>query len=137
MATTSTVSSTTSMNLLTKKLAEIEISNEKGMKIAQSKAMLQTQTSTSKLLSKYGAPNPPNAGEGITSAAVRLALGGPVFTRPDTSTKQTAPAGTTNGTSNIDIGRYDGGFERENEKRGSKVTGPAAEALALDSSTSR
>jgi len=37
----------------------------------------------------------------------------------------------------IDIGRYDGGFEIDNEKRGEKVYGKAAEDLALDSSISR
>src|SRR5258707_365338 len=36
----------------------------------------------------------------------------------------------------IDIGKYDGGFERENERRGSAVCGEAAEILKLDSSTS-
>lgn len=35
---------------------------------------------------------------------------------------------------NMDIGQYDGGFEIENEKRGSAVHGEAAEILALDSS---
>lgn len=34
----------------------------------------------------------------------------------------------------MDIGAYDGGFEKENEKRGSAVFGKAAELLALDSS---
>ena len=34
----------------------------------------------------------------------------------------------------MDIGTYDGGFEIENEKRGSAVFGKAAELLALDSS---
>ena len=37
---------------------------------------------------------------------------------------------------NMDIGKYDGGFELDNEKRGEKVFGEAAEALALDSSVS-
>lgn len=37
----------------------------------------------------------------------------------------------------IDIGQYDGGLEIENEKRGERVYGEAAEELALDSSTSR
>ncbi|KAF8606868.1 other/AUR protein kinase [Ceratobasidium sp. AG-I] len=34
----------------------------------------------------------------------------------------------------LDIGSYDGGFERENESRGTPVTGEAAVELALDSS---
>ncbi|KAI6030823.1 kinase-like protein [Pisolithus orientalis] len=37
----------------------------------------------------------------------------------------------------INIGKYDGGFEIDNEKRGEKVYGEAADDLALDSSTSR
>jgi aurora kinase len=37
---------------------------------------------------------------------------------------------------NMDIGKYDGGFELDDEKRGEKVYGEAAEALALDSSVS-
>jgi hypothetical protein len=36
----------------------------------------------------------------------------------------------------IDIGSYDGGFERENESRGQLVSGEAAIDLALDSSIS-
>lgn len=36
----------------------------------------------------------------------------------------------------IDLGKYDGGFEAENDKRGSAVFGEAAEILALDSSAS-
>ena len=37
----------------------------------------------------------------------------------------------------MDIGQYDGGLEIENEKRGERVYGEAAEDLALDSSISR
>ncbi|KAH9992883.1 other/AUR protein kinase [Russula vinacea] len=37
----------------------------------------------------------------------------------------------------LDIGKYDGGFEIENEKRGEAVDGEAAQELALDSSVSR
>jgi hypothetical protein len=37
----------------------------------------------------------------------------------------------------IDIGKYDGGFEVDNEVRGEKVYGEAAEDLALDSSVSQ
>lgn len=36
----------------------------------------------------------------------------------------------------LDLGSYDGGFDPENDKRGSAVFGEAAELLALDSSTS-
>ena len=37
----------------------------------------------------------------------------------------------------IDIGNYDGGLELDNEKRGERVYGQAAEELALNSSLSR
>lgn len=37
----------------------------------------------------------------------------------------------------LDIGRYDGGFEKENETRGEAVHGEAAQQLALDSSSAR
>ena len=37
----------------------------------------------------------------------------------------------------IDIGHYDGGLELDNESRGEKVHGEAAETLALDSSVSQ
>ena len=37
----------------------------------------------------------------------------------------------------IDIGKYDGGLELDNEKRGERVYGQAAEELALNSSLSR
>ncbi|PPQ99466.1 hypothetical protein CVT26_014283 [Gymnopilus dilepis] len=37
----------------------------------------------------------------------------------------------------FDIGKYDGGLEIDNEKRGEKVYGEAAEDLALDSSVTR
>ena len=37
----------------------------------------------------------------------------------------------------IDIGKYDGGLELDNESRGERVYGQAAEELALNSSLSR
>ena len=37
----------------------------------------------------------------------------------------------------IDIGKYDGGLELDNESRGERVFGQAAEELALNSSLSR
>ncbi|KAG6885727.1 Serine/threonine-protein kinase ark1 [Termitomyces sp. T32_za158] len=44
---------------------------------------------------------------------------------------------TPNPQQSIDIGRYDGGLEIDDEKRGQVVYGEAAEQLALDSSVSR
>ena len=37
----------------------------------------------------------------------------------------------------VDIGKYDGGLELDNESRGERVYGQAAEELALNSSLSR
>jgi hypothetical protein len=37
----------------------------------------------------------------------------------------------------VDIGKYDGGLELDNESRGERVFGQAAEELALNSSLSR
>ena len=37
----------------------------------------------------------------------------------------------------VDIGKYDGGLELDNESRGERVYGQAAEDLALNSSLSR
>lgn len=52
------------------------------------------------------------------------------------STRSGSPtrAAAANAAQLLDIGQYDGGFELENEKRGSAVFGEAAELLALDSS---
>ncbi|KAF8316971.1 kinase-like protein [Cantharellus anzutake] len=52
-----------------------------------------------------------------------------------TSTKMPAPSASSQ--SDVDIGRYDGGFERDNERRGSTVSGEASAMLNLDSSTSQ
>ncbi|KAJ7051207.1 kinase-like protein [Mycena amicta] len=68
------------------------------------------QSNVAKLLTKFAAPNPP-------AAAKKPALHHP------------APS--------VDIGKYDGGLETDNERRGSAVSGQAAAELALDSSLSR
>ncbi|KAL5519789.1 hypothetical protein ACEPAG_1449 [Sanghuangporus baumii] len=51
-----------------------------------------------------------------------------------TATTASSRVPTPSDLKNMDIGQYDGGFEIENEKRGSTVHGEAAEILALDSS---
>jgi hypothetical protein len=72
----------------------------------------------------------------------------PANPAPSTTAKQPAPASQkphpvpallskpTSGRE-LDIGKYDGSFEIENEKRGKVVNGEAAQELALDSSVSR
>ncbi|KAJ7068981.1 kinase-like protein [Mycena belliarum] len=57
------------------------------------------------------------------------------FAAPNPSKQLPPSRGNTQ--SSIDIGRYDGGLEIENEKRGEVVSGEAAQELALDSSMSR
>ena len=52
------------------------------------------------------------------------------------SSMEAKPKATAQMAGSIDLGKYDGGFEAENDKRGSAVFGEAAEILALDSSTS-
>ena len=76
------------------------------------------------------------------SAAVRMAAAGAqaaaskaAAAKSNHSRAESPARGATQ--LNIDIGSYDGGFELENEKRGTKVYGEAAEELALDSSLSR
>jgi hypothetical protein len=51
------------------------------------------------------------------------------------SNKKPAPAASNKPP--IDIGKYDGGLELDNESRGERVYGQAAEELALNSSLSR
>ncbi|KAJ7924380.1 kinase-like protein, partial [Mycena leptocephala] len=78
-----------------------------------------SQPNVAKLLTKFAAPN-------LSKSQTNLANLPP----PPSSRKNTTPPA-------IDIGRYDGGLESENEKRGDIVSGDAAAELALDSSLSR
>ncbi|KAJ6580972.1 kinase-like protein [Mycena capillaripes] len=78
-----------------------------------------SQPNVAKLLTKFAAPNPQPSQTNLSN------LPPP----PPSRSGPTEPA--------IDIGRYDGGLETENEKRGTVVTGEAAQDLALDSSLSR
>lgn len=88
-----------------------------------------SQTNVTKLLTKFAAPNPYTAPKAKPSTSS--------LRNQTTTTKSgtTTPTETTQPT--LDIGRYDGGLEEDNEKRGEKVLGEAAEELALDSSVSR
>ncbi|KAI9064624.1 kinase-like protein [Trametes sanguinea] len=90
-----------------------------------------SQTNVSKLLSKYAAPNPfPSSTSLQKTASTQSLAKSAEASRPPSPTRQpTQPKQPA-----FDIGRYDGGFEIENETRGEKVTGQAAEDLALDSS---
>ena len=122
-----------SIGSVTKQIAALEISNKKPvLTSATSSSRLghtkqSSQTSVTKLLTKYGAPNP------FTNTINKPTQ--PSSLRNPTSCNQ--PQAPTGSQSTIDIGTYDGGLELENEKRGERVFGEAAEELALNSSTSR
>ncbi|TFK24422.1 other/AUR protein kinase [Coprinopsis marcescibilis] len=82
-----------------------------------------SQTNVSKLLTKFSAPNPfPNT-KPATSSSLRNPLAATTTEKPAIKTPRP-----------LDIGSYDGGLETDNEKRGEKVYGEAADDLALDSS---
>lgn len=95
-------------------------------------------------LTKFAAPRP-FLDPKVKVASVRTVL----FTANpahSTTPKQPAPAASqkphpvpapASHTKPLDISKYDGGFEIENEKRGKAVDGEAAQEPALDSSVSR
>ncbi|OCH90459.1 kinase-like protein [Obba rivulosa] len=94
-----------------------------------------SQNNVSKLLTKYAAPNPFPTSQSAPATAIPKStptnsLQNKQASRPPSPAKHAAPP-------TVDIGRYDGGFEIDNESRGERVYGEAAEALALDSSVSR
>jgi len=124
----------TSVTALTRQISSLEISNKKPTATSSSKPPLMKQpsgTNVAKLLTKFAAPNP--------------------FTNPSnkpansSSLRNPTPGGGQSSTSkpvhathsSVDIGNYDGGLELDNEKRGERVYGQAAEELALNSSLSR
>lgn len=122
-----------SIGSVTKQIAALEISSKKQPNPPSTRpthSKQPSQTNVAKLLTKYAAPNPipkpaqPSALRNQTNAENR-------------TTAPPAPAKPTAKPSSIDIGKYDGGFEIDDEKRGEKVYGEAAEDLALDSSVSR
>ena len=136
----------TSINQITRQISALEIyskPNTAGTRpptAQHQKKPSQTQTNVSKLLSKYAAPAPFQP----TSTLQKAGSSSSLATK---TTATTTTAGSSRGPSpaappakpaidigRIDIGRYDGGFEIENETRGAAVTGEAAEQLALDSS---
>ena len=132
-----TSKATTSVHTLARQLSDMDINGK------SARTNLQKQPSQTKLLSKF-APSQVQPGEKTApmSAAVRMALAGAhAAVSKSLTTKNAASRPPSPGRGltklNIDIGSYDGGFELENEKRGSKVYGEAAEELALDSSLSR
>ncbi|KAF8955294.1 kinase-like protein [Flammula alnicola] len=129
----------TSIGSVTRQIAAMEISNKKPAVPAGSSirppAMKQPappNANITKLLTKFAAPNP------FTNASNKPA--NPSSLRNPTPTNGHASSSSKHGHAtqpSIDIGKYDGGLEIDNEKRGERVYGEAAEDLALDSSVSK
>jgi len=139
-----------SVGSVTRQIAALEISaKQNGATTKPSRPIsihqkTSSQTSVSKLLTKFAAPNP--FPEPKPKPTVRA-----ISQKPTQSTaklpqpaSQKAPALTRTRSQSkpvpereLDIGKYDGGFEIENEKRGEAVEGEAARDLALDSSVSK
>lgn len=123
----------TSIRSVTQQFAGLDISKQ-SKTISTTKPTLTkqpSQTNVTRLLSKFAAPNPHTSLRNLTNTTNEAKIS--QKSTSDTATKDkdaTAPA-------TLDIGRYDGGIEMDNEKRGEKVYGEAAEDLALDSSVSR
>ncbi|KAI0754608.1 kinase-like protein [Daedaleopsis nitida] len=122
----------TSVGQIARQLSALEISsnpNTTRTTTAQHQKK-PSQTNVSKLLSKYAAPNPFSTNPTLQKAPSTTAIPSKATARPASPSRTPVlPAQPT-----FDIGRYDGGFELENETRGEAVTGEAAAALALDSS---
>lgn len=160
----SNMSTTASVDSVTRQLSGMDINPKKALPSSTSSSKLghskqPSQQNVAKLLSKYAAPNPPNP-SGLSSAASSNNVAQPsaamaklkaTSSQPSLrnltnapNSKSTAAAGTTakirehppaeGSTQPIDIGTYDGGLEREYARRGSTISGEAAQDLALDSS---
>lgn len=133
----------TSVGAVTRQIAALEISQKPNTQGSTKPTTLQKKASqngsnVTKLLSKFAAPNPPPArGKGATNAASSATAASK--TRPQSPTKPTTHQQQAQQQKPrvFDIGSYDGGLEIDNENRGEKVTGEAAEELALDSSVAK
>ncbi|KAF8151995.1 other/AUR protein kinase [Mycena galopus ATCC 62051] len=111
---------------VTRQIAALEISGSGSRPPASTSSIARpahtkhpSQPNIAKLLTKFAAPN-------LNPSQSSLANLPPPPPRKD---KDAQPV--------VDIGRYDGGLELENEERGEVVSGDAAVELALDSSQSR
>ncbi len=132
-----------SVGSVTRQIAALEISTKQNAGTKQTRSLhhqkTTSQSNVSKLLTKFAAPNP--FPDSKAKAPVRTVVPPRPANPAHTAAKQPqpAPASKSKPTSDreLDIGKYDGGFEIENEKRGEAVQGEAAQDLALDSSVSR
>lgn len=128
----------TSVGSVTRQIAALEISSKpnttRNAPPPLQKKPSQNTGNVSRLLTKFAAPNPFTATHSKTASTSSIPT--KQISRPPSPAKP-APSGQAPKQPSIDIGKYDGGFELENETRGEKVFGEAAEELALDSSVSR
>ncbi|KAH9950636.1 kinase-like protein [Amylocystis lapponica] len=115
----------TSVGAVTRQIAALEISSKQNT-TRPTHQKKPSQNNVSKMLNKFAAPNP-----FPTQSAIPKNVPASSSTTHKQQPPRPLPAQPI-----IDIGHYDGGFEIDNESRGEKVYGAAAEELALDSSVS-
>ena len=127
-----------SVGSVTRQIAAMEITNKKptpgSSSIRPPAAKPPAQPNVTKLLTKFAAPNPFTNASNKPANPSSLRNPTPNHTNAQPSTSSKPGHGSQ---SSIDIGKYDGGLEIDNEKRGERIYGEAAEELALDSSVSR
>ena len=133
-----------SIRSVTQQFAGLDISKQPKTRSTTKPTLTKqpSQTNVTKLLTKFAAPNPHNHALKSHQPSSSTSLRNLTNTTSETQVAQKSTSETTKdndatGPAAIDIGRYDGGIEIDNEKRGEKVYGEAAEDLALDSSVSR
>lgn len=133
-----------SIGPLTRQIAALEISNKKATTTQGSNSSNRllkqpSQQNVSKLLTKYAAPNPftTTSSKPMNSSSLRNPIPTSLPNNSSSSIDKISMKHGHGAQPSIDIGQYDGGLEIDNEKRGEKVYGEAAEELALDSSVSK
>ena len=127
----------TSIGAVTRQISGMNLSDQKPCPSSSSTnrhpvIKQPSQQHLTKLLTKHAAPKPfANATNKKDGSQLRETQQR-APTQPSTSSKYEA-----NDQLALDIGCYDGGLELDNEKRGERIYGDAAEELALDSSVSK
>ncbi|CCM05733.1 uncharacterized protein FIBRA_07965 [Fibroporia radiculosa] len=132
----------TSVSAIARQLNALEISSKQNTtRPTHQKKPSQGSNNVAKLLTKFAAPNPFPSSATVPKSTSSSSLKNkqqPPQQRSQEEQSQSEsrapspPKGLAQPT--FDIGRYDGGFEIDNESRGERVYGQAAEDLALDSS---
>ena len=133
-----------SVGSVTRQIAALEISAKQNGATKPTRPLQKTnsQSSVSKLLTKFAAPHPfpdPKLKSSVAKPKTTTTTQQSVTKQSASvvSQKTAAPSKPPLTEAELDIGKYDGGFETDNEKRGEAVQGEAARDLALDSSVSR